>query len=130
VRLMKRDLLFILERILSQLEERRLEVIARSRGIKKVQTPDSVGKLLSAYVCKAQEGELGALLVEAVILQSVRTQAESSKALKDAALHYKVDTDAIASKVKQEFMAKEKAKAVRKTTPKGKPKVPKKLAAA
>jgi hypothetical protein len=42
-----------------------------------------------------------------VILHSARTQSETGKALKDAALHYKVDTDAIAQKVKAEFAAKE-----------------------
>ena len=77
VRLMKRDLLFIVERILPQLDERRLDVIARSRGIRKVQPSDSSEKLLTAYVRKAQEGEVGALLVEAVILQSARTQSGS-----------------------------------------------------
>ena len=130
VRLMKRDLLFIVERILPQLDERRLEVLARSRGIKKVQAPDSIGKLLTAYVHKAQEGELGALLVEAVILLSARTQAESSKALKEAALQYKVDTDAIAKKVNEEFAAKQKAQATRKGSAKAKPKAAKKPKAA
>ena len=121
VRLMKRDLLFIVERILPQLDERRLEVLARSRGIKKVQVSDSTEKLLNAYVRKAQEGELGALLVEAVILQSARTQAETSNALKEAAQHYKVDTDAIAKKVNDEFAVKQKAQAARKQSAKAKP---------
>src|SRR5271168_4963379 len=110
VRLMKRDLLFIVERVLPQLDERRLEFLARSRSIKKVQASDSVGKLIDAYIRRAQEGELGALLVEAVILQSSRTPAESSKALKEAAQHYKVDTDAITKKVNGEFAAKEKSR--------------------
>ena len=76
----------IVERILPQLDERRLEFLARSRSIKKVQASDSVGKLVDAYIREAQEGELGALLVEAVILQSARTQAESSKSLKRSRL--------------------------------------------
>lgn len=37
--------------------------------------------------------------------------------LRDAAAIYKVDTDAIALKVKQEFVAKEKAKKVGKPAP-------------
>ena len=130
VRLMKRDLLFIVERILPQLDERRLEVLARSRGIKKVQTSDSSSKLLSAYVSKAQEGELGSLLVETVTLQSAGTQGEISKALKEAAQHYKVDTDAIAKKVSEEFAAKQKAQATRKESVKAKPKAAKKTKAA
>jgi ParB family chromosome partitioning protein len=38
--------------------------------------------------------------------------------LRDAATVYKVDTDAIAAKVKQEFAVKEKAKEVKKAAPK------------
>jgi ParB family chromosome partitioning protein len=118
VRLTKRDLIFIVERLLPQLEERRIEVLARNHGIKKAQASDSIGKLMGAYIRKAEEGELGQLLVETVILHSARTQSETGKALKDAALHYKVDTDAIAQKVKAEFAAKEKAQAVKKTATK------------
>jgi ParB family chromosome partitioning protein len=122
VRLTKRDLVFIVERLLAQLEERRIEVLARTRGIKKAQPSDSVGKLLGTYVRKAEEGELGQLLVETVILHAARTQTEAGKALKDAAQHYKVDTDAIAQKVKAEFAAKEKAQAAKKTAVKTQPK--------
>ena len=53
-----------------------------------------------------------------MILHSARTQSETGKALKDSALHYKVDTDAIAQKVKAEFAAKEKTQAVKKTAAK------------
>ena len=60
---------------------------------------------MGAYIRKAEEGELGQLLLETVILHSARTQSEIGKALKDAALHYKVDTDAIAQKIKTEFAA-------------------------
>jgi ParB family chromosome partitioning protein len=122
VRLTKRDLVFIVERLLPQLEERRVEVLARNRGIKKAQPSDSIGKLMGAYVRKAEEGELGQLLVETVILHAARTQSETGKALKDAAQHYKVDTDAIAQKVKAEFAAKEKAQAAKKTAAKAQPK--------
>jgi len=122
VRLTKRDLVFIVERLLPQLEERRIEVLARNRGIKKAQAADSIGKLMGAYIHKAEEGELGRLLVETVILHSGRKQSETGNALKDAALHYKVDTDAIAQKVKAEFAAKEKARAVKETAAKPQPK--------
>jgi ParB family chromosome partitioning protein len=120
--LTKRDLVFIVERLLPQLEERRIEVLARSRGIKKAQAADSIGKMMGAYIHRAEEGELGRLLVEIVILNSARTQSETGKALKEAAQHYKVDTDAIAQKVKAEFAAKEKAQSAKKTTAKAQPK--------
>jgi ParB family transcriptional regulator, chromosome partitioning protein len=118
------------ERTLPQLDERRLEFRARTRGIKKVQASDSIGKLIDVYVRKAQEGELGALLVEAVILQSARTPAESSKTLKEAAQFYKVDTDEISKKVNAEFAAKLKAQAAKKESTKAKSKQAKKTKAA
>jgi ParB family chromosome partitioning protein len=126
VRLTKRDLVFIVERLLPQLEERRIEVLARNRGIKKAQASDSTNdgivKLMGAYIRKAEEGELGRLLVETVILHAARSQSETGKALKEAAQHYKVDTDAIAQKVKTELAAKEKAQAAKKTAAKAHPK--------
>jgi ParB family chromosome partitioning protein len=54
-------------------------------------------------------------LVEAtVLLAAARTNP--AVVLREAAAAYKVDTDAIALKVKQEFAAKEKAKKVGKPT--------------
>ncbi|HTV05961.1 MAG TPA: ParB/RepB/Spo0J family partition protein [Acidobacteriaceae bacterium] len=120
VRLMKRDLLFVVERLAAMLDERKLEIAARNRGLKKVKDGDSAAKLLSAHIRKAEEGELGRLLVEMVILQSAQTQ-NSGKALQEAAAVYKVDTSAIAAKVKEEFAAKEKAQAGKKTAAKAKP---------
>ncbi len=118
VRLMKRDLLFIVERIAPMLDEKRLEIVARNRGIKKAKNSDSIPKLLSAYIRKADEGELGRLLVEMVIIHAARTQPNASNVLKQAAEHYKVDTDAITLKVKHEFAAKSKAQAAKKVNAK------------
>jgi len=109
VRLMKRDLLFIAEQMLPLLDERRLEVVARNRGIKPKEG-ESAPKLLTEFLRKADEGVIGKLIVEAVILISAKTPADSGKTLRNAAQTYNVDTDAIALKVKQEFAAKEKAK--------------------
>ena len=130
VRLMKRDLLFIVERVATMLDERRLEIVARNRGIKKVKDSDSIPKLLSAYIHKAEEGELGRLLVEMLILHTARTQPNAGNALKEAAQYYKVDTDAIALKVKREFTAKQKAQAVKNASAKAQPKPAKKTTAA
>ncbi len=130
VRLMKRDLLFLVERIATMLDERRLEVVARNRGIKKAKDTDSIPKLLSCYIRKAEEGELGRLLMEMVILHAARTQPDGGKVLKEAAEHYKVDTDAIALKVKQEFAAKKKAQATKNAEAKRQPKTAKKSTAA
>jgi ParB family chromosome partitioning protein len=84
---------------------------------------------MGAYIHKAEEGELGRLLVEIAILHSARTQSETGKALKEAAQHYKVDTDAIAQKVKAEFAAKEKVQAAKKTAAKAQPKAARPTAA-
>jgi ParB family chromosome partitioning protein len=79
---------------------------------------EPIGKLLTAYTRKAEESDLGKLLVETAILLSARTQPDVGKLLRAAAQVYKVDTDAIALKVKQEFAAKEKAKTEKKVEPK------------
>jgi ParB family chromosome partitioning protein len=113
VRLMKRDLLFIAEQMLPLLDDKRQEMVARSRGIKP-KTGESAPKLLTAFVRKADESALGKLIVETVILLSARTQSDGGKVLRAAAQVYKVDTDAIALKVKHEFAAKEKARAATK----------------
>jgi ParB family chromosome partitioning protein len=117
VRLMKRDLLFIAEGLLTLLDERKLAVAARSRGIK-AKEGESIDKLMTAFLRKEDEGTLGRFMVEAVILLSARSQSDGAKALRTAAQTYKVDTDAIALKVKQEFTAKEKAKRTAKVEPK------------
>lgn len=71
---------------------------------------ESAAKLLAAFIRKAEEGAIGKLIVEAVILLSASKQADGGKILRAAAQADKVDTDAIALKVKHEFAAKAKAK--------------------
>jgi ParB family chromosome partitioning protein len=117
VRLMKRDLLFVAEQLLPLLDEKRLEMVARNRSIK-AKEGESAAKILGAFVRKADEGTLGKLVVEAVILLSARTQADGGKMLRVAAQVYGIDTDAVALKVKQEFTAKDKARKAAKPKPK------------
>ena len=59
----------------------------------------------------------------------MRTDTDTVKVLRDAAQTYKVDIEAIAAKVKQEFAAKEKAKSSKKAAPKPPAKAAKKTAA-
>jgi ParB family chromosome partitioning protein len=66
---------------------------------------------------RAEESVLGGVFVELTILLTAARQ-QTTQVLNDAAALYKVDTDAIAAKVKQEFAAKDKAKAGKKTAPK------------
>ena len=121
VRLMKRDLLFIAEQMLPLLDDKRLEMGARSRGIK-TKEGESAAKLLLSFLRKADESAIGRLIVEAVILLSARTQSDGGKVLRTAAKVYRVDTDAVALKVKQEFAAKEKARRKTKIPTASKPK--------
>jgi ParB family chromosome partitioning protein len=109
VRLMKRDLLFVAERLTSLLDESRLSIVARRYGIKKTKDTDSLSKLFGAYLRRAEESVVGSVLVETTILY-MSTRHNPAQVLAEAAATYKVDTDAIALKVKQEFIAKEKAK--------------------
>ena len=106
---MKRELLFIAEQLLPLLDEKRIEMAARNRSIK-AKDGESVAKLLTAFVRKADESTIGKLVIEVVILLSARSQSDGGKVLRAAAQVYGVDTDAVALKVKQEFAAKEKAK--------------------
>jgi ParB family chromosome partitioning protein len=118
VRLLKRDLLFILERLVSVMDEHRIETLARQYGIRHKRDDGGLQKTLAAYLRRADESTLSRLLVEASILLAA-SRGNPSSVLKDAATAYKVDTDAIATKVKQEFAAKEKAR--KAVLPQGKP---------
>jgi len=109
VRLMKRDLLFILEKLIGTLDENRVETLARQHGIRQKRDDGGMAKTFSAFVRCADEGTLSRLLVESSILLAA-SRGNPSAVLKEAATAYKVDTDAIAAKVRQEFAAKAKAK--------------------
>jgi ParB family chromosome partitioning protein len=109
VRLLKRDLQFLLNQIAPLLDEWRLQTLARQHGIRKDRETDAISKLFAAFVRRADEGTLSRLLVEAtILLTAARTNA--AVVLREAAAIYKVDTDAIALKVKQELAAKEKTR--------------------
>jgi ParB family chromosome partitioning protein len=109
VRLMKRDLLFVLMQTFPLLNEWQLQTLARQHGIRKDRETDMLDKLFAAFLRRADEATLSRLLVEvSVVLASGRSNGANT--LRDAAMVYKVDTDAIALKVKQEFAAKAKAK--------------------
>jgi ParB family chromosome partitioning protein len=129
VRLMRRDLLFLAERLTAMLDERRLSVLIRQHGIGKPRNDAAPAKLLAAFLPKAEESKLGRILVETAILLSMHNQTDAAKILRDAAQVYKVDVYAISATVKQEFAAKDKGKASKKATPKSAPKPAKKAAA-
>ena len=131
VRLMKRDLLFVTERLAAALDERRLTIIFRLHGIGKASgAGDAPAKLFASFLRKADESTLGRVLLAVTILQTAHSPNESAKALREAAEFYKVDVAAITAKVKQEFAAKEKAKETKKAAPKPAAKAVKKAAAA
>jgi ParB family chromosome partitioning protein len=129
VRLMKRDLLFVTERLASLLDENRLSIVAKRYGIRKAKDSDSLGKLFAAYLRRAEESVLGKVLVETTILY-MATRHNPSQVLHDAAAIYKVNTDAIALKVSQEFASKEKTQTAKKTVAKSQPKAGNKTKAA
>jgi ParB family chromosome partitioning protein len=125
VRLMKRDLLFVTDRLAAVLDERRLAIIFRLHGIGKANgAGDAPAKLLASFLRKADESTLGRVLVAITILQTAHSSNESAKALREAAEFYKVDVAAITAKVKEEFAAKEKTQTDRKAAGKAKPSQP------
>ncbi len=107
---------------------RLLSLVGQKHLHSRAKDGESVAKLLSAVLRKADESELGRVTVEIVILLSARSQPNGGKVLRAAAQVYKVDTDAIALKVKQELVAKEKAKSGQKVQPKPAAKTSKKAA--
>ena len=113
VRLMKWDLLFVLEKLTSLMDENRLTMLARQHDIRQKRDEGGVAKTFAAFLRRSEEGTLSRLLVETAILLAA-SRANPATVLRDAASTYKVDTDAITAKVKQEFAAKERAK---KTAP-------------
>lgn len=99
VRLMKRDLLFVAERLANLLSENRGAILAKRYGIKKAKENEPIGKLLAAFLRRADEGTMGRAVVGSVVLLTA-SRGNASQALRDAATAYKVDTEAITAKVK------------------------------
>jgi len=120
VRLMKRDLLFTVELLASLMDERSHAIVARQHAIRQKRDDGGTAKTLAAYFRSADEGTLSRLVVETAILMAA-SRTNVATVLRNAANAYKVDTDAIKLKVKQEFAAKEKAQTAKKTTAKAKP---------
>jgi ParB family transcriptional regulator, chromosome partitioning protein len=109
VRLLKRDLLFVIEKLVTTLDENRVEMLARQHSIRQNRDDGGIRKTFAAYLRRADEGTLSRLLVEtAILLAASRTNVPT--VLHEAATVYKVDTDAITTKVRQEFDAKVRAK--------------------
>ena len=129
VRLMKRDLLFVVQRLTAMLDERRLAVLTRQHGIGKPKDGETPKKLLAAFLPKAEESKLGRIVVETVILLSMNNPTDATRILREAAQVYKVDVDSISAKVKEEFVAKEKGMPTKKAKLKPQTKAGKKAVA-
>jgi ParB family chromosome partitioning protein len=133
VRLMKRDLLFVAERMVNLLDENRAAILAKQHGIKKTKENESVGKLFATFLRRTDENTLGRTVVEAVVLLTA-SRGNAAHVLREAAEVYKVDVAAITATIKQKCAAKEKAKTAKKAAPKppvkSQPKTAKKSAAA
>jgi ParB family chromosome partitioning protein len=117
VRLLKRDLLSLIERLVTVLDESRIETLARQHGIRQKRDDGGIAKTLTAYLRCADESTLSRMLVVATILLAASRQ-NGTNVLRDAATLYKIDAEAIASKVKQEFATKARTKKETKPAPK------------
>ena len=93
------------------MDENRVEMLARQHGVRQKRDDGSIGKTLTALIRRADEGAPSRLLVEASILLA-SSRGNPTVILMEAATAYKVETEAITTKVRQEFAAKEKAKTV------------------
>ena len=114
--------LFIGNQLTGLVGEGRLDTVAKQHGLKRSKDTENIGKLFRAYLRRADEGTLSRLLVESSILLAA-SRGNASAVLKEAASTYKVDTEAITNKVRQEFAAKEKAKKAAQSTTKAANKV-------
>ena len=86
---MKRDLLFVTERLAAVLDERRLAIIFRLHGIGKANgAGDAPAKLLASFLRKADESTIGRVLVAITVLQAAHSPNESAKALREAAFAF------------------------------------------
>jgi ParB family chromosome partitioning protein len=115
VRLMRKDLQFLTGRMTAMLDERRLTLLIRQNHVGKAKVGEAPAKLMMAALQKADEGQLSRMLVQTVILLSVRSDSDGMRVLRDAARTYKVDVDAISGTARDEFAKKEKAKNASKT---------------
>ena len=106
---MKRDLLFILEKLVALMDERGIETLAGQHGIRQKRDEGGLAKTFATLLRRPDEGTLSRLIVQTTILLAT-SRANPATVFRDAATTYKVNTDAIALKVKQEFAAKEMAK--------------------
>lgn len=109
VRLLKRDVFFVVEKLIAVLDEPRIETLARQHGIRQKRDEGGITKTLLAFLRRTDEGTLSRITVEAAILLA-SSRHSGTDVLKNAAALYKVDTDAIGQKVRQEFAAKARAK--------------------
>jgi ParB family chromosome partitioning protein len=125
---MKRDLLFVAERLANLLDENRPAMLEQ-HGIRQKRDDGGTARTFVAFLRRADEGALGRAVVESIILLTA-SRGSASQVLRDAATAYKVDTDAIAAKVKQEFATKDKEKVTKKPHAKPQPKPAKKKLAA
>lgn len=91
------------------MDENRIETLARQHGIRQKRDDGGVAKTLIAFARRADEGTLSRTTVETAILLAAARQ-NGLTVLRDAATVYKVDTNAITRKVRQEFAAKTRAK--------------------
>jgi ParB family chromosome partitioning protein len=71
VRLLKRDLLFLIERLVTVLDESRIETLARQHGIRQKRDDGGIAKTLTAYLRRADESTLSRMLVEATVLRFI-----------------------------------------------------------
>jgi ParB family chromosome partitioning protein len=72
VRLMRRDLLFVAERLANLLDENRLNILTKLHGIRRAEEADAIGKRFTANLRRENESTLGRAVLESVMLPPPR----------------------------------------------------------
>jgi ParB family transcriptional regulator, chromosome partitioning protein len=121
VRPMKRELLYVALMLAAKLDLPRVEIVAKLHHVSGQKEEETLSKTMQAYLRRAPEGTLTRLIMEMSILLRMASGQDSNRVLAEAAKDYSVNVDAIASSVRKDFAAREKAKAEKKTDGKATP---------
>jgi ParB family transcriptional regulator, chromosome partitioning protein len=121
VRLMKRELLYIALMLAAKLDLPRMEIVAKLHHVSGQKEEEPLSKTMQAYLRRSPEGTLSRLIMEMSILLRMSSGQDSNRVLAEAAKEYSVNVETIASNIKKEFAAREKAKAEKKAVAKAAP---------
>ena len=107
---------FLAERMVNLLDENRFAILSKQHGIQKTKENESIGRLFTASLRRADESTLGRVVVEAVVLLTA-SRGNASHVLRDAAKVYKGTWPQLRPRSSRNSLPRKKRKRRRKTRP-------------